>query len=507
MNQTKSASRLDRAVDRYEKAIAAIEMAGKDLSVELVLDVLTARNAVQAALEDKSQPNPGRLIRAVKELDERLRQQTKYINQVAKLAEWQAILNPPDKEWWWLLDPITPKPLRDRFDWLWRFFSLIFLTASLGFATDICTRVLTGGPDLAGVFGVIIPTVLTLLAGQGALTQTGREGIEYVLTSLKIDKSLWDEFMCLAAGLLLGSLILFWSSMPWIADNYYINLGDKAYKASQFILAEDNYNRAIKLNPVNPENTQVYYKLGNLHQELSNYNKAIENYKIAYKIAWKGDHLKAADEIASLYLKQQNYQQADEWLELALKPQMIVLAKDKPYKISQKEFEILTRFGLLNQQEFGRVKNLASLDARKFAAIKDWATLNDKQFEVMISLADFYLKKNQYSDSARTLFPGFVLAKNDKKKQAKIQAYQGWIDLKQGRYSDAETQLRNAISLNNKLASAHCLLAQVSEKQNKQNDAKKSWEQCLQYASQYNQDENTWISLATKGLNSKGKAQ
>jgi tetratricopeptide (TPR) repeat protein len=295
--------------------------------------------------------------------------------------------------------------------------------------------------------------------------------------------------------------------MPWIADNYYINLGDKAYKAGQFILAEDNYNRAIKLNPVNPENTQVYYKLGNLHQELSNYNKAIENYKIAYKIAWKGDHLKAADEIASLYLKQQNYQQADEWLELALKPQMIVLAKDKPYKISQKEFEILTRFGLLNQQEFGRVKNLASLDARKFAAIKDWATLNDKQFEVMISLADFYLKKNQYSDSARTLFPGFVLAKNDKKKQAKIQAYQGWIDLKQGRYSDAETQLRNAISLNNKLASAHCLLAQVSEKQNKQNDAKKSWEQCLQYASQYNQDENTWISLATKGLNSKGKAQ
>src|SRR4028119_2429666 len=104
MTQTKSASRLDRAVDRYEKAIAAIETAGKDLSVELVLDVLTARNAVQAALEDKFQPNPGRLIRAVKELDARLKTQTSYINQVTKLAEWQAMLNPPQKEWWWLLD-------------------------------------------------------------------------------------------------------------------------------------------------------------------------------------------------------------------------------------------------------------------------------------------------------------------------------------------------------------------------------------------------------------------
>jgi tetratricopeptide (TPR) repeat protein len=497
MTQTKTASRLDRAVDRYEKAIASLEIAAEDLSVEHVLDVLTARNAVQAALEDKSQPNPGRLIRAVKELDARLKQQTNYINQVTKLAEWQAILNPPQKEWWWLLDPITPKPLRDRFDWLWRFFSLIFLTASLGFVADICTRFLTGRPDIAGVFGVIIPTVLTLLAGEGALTQNGREGIEYVLTSLKIDKSLWDEFICLAAGLLLGTLIFFWSSMPWIADHHYIPLGDKAYEAGQFILAEDNYNRAIKLNP---ENTQVYYKLGSLHQELSDYNKAIEN----YKIAWKGNHLKAADEIASLYLKQQNYQQADEWLELALAPQKILL-NDQPYKISQKEFEILTRFGFLNQQEFGKVKNLASLDARKFATIKDQATLNDKQFDVLISLADFYLKQKQYSESDRRLFLGFALAKNDKKKQATIRAYQGWIQFKQARYSDAETQLRNAISLNNKLASAHCLLAQVSEKQNKQDDAKKSWEQCLQYASQYNHDENTWIGLAIKGLNSKGK--
>jgi tetratricopeptide (TPR) repeat protein len=498
MTQAKTASRLDLAVDRYEEAIASLEIAAENLSVEHVLDVLTARNAVQVALEDKSQPNPGRLIRAVKELDDRLKKQTSYINQVTKLADWQAILNPPQKEWWWLLDPITPKHFRDRFDWLWRFFSLILLTASLSFVADISTRFLSGGPDLAGVFGVIVPTVLTLLASEGALTQTGREGIEYVLTSLKIDKSWWDELICLAAGLLLGSLILFWSSMPWIADRHYIDLGDKAYEAGQLTLAENNYNRAIKLNP---ENTEVYYKLGDVYQEWPDYNKAIEN----YKIAWKGNHIKAADEIASLYFKQQNYQQADNWLELALEPQMILLNKDKPYEISQKEFKTLSRFGYLNQKEFGKVKNIASLDAQKYAAIKDRATLNDKQFEVLIGLADFYLKNNQYFDSARTLFPGFALAKNDKKKQATIQAYQGWIEFKQGRYSDAETQLRNAISLNNKLASAHCLLAQVSEKQNQQNDAKKSWEQCLQYASQYNQDENTWISLATKGLKSKGK--
>jgi tetratricopeptide (TPR) repeat protein len=196
---------------------------------------------------------------------------------------------------------------------------------------------------------------------------------------------LWDEFICLAAGLLLGSLILFWFSMPLIADKHYIKLGDQAYEAGQLMVAENNYSRALKLNP---KNTQIYYKLGELYQELPDYNKAIEN----YKIAWKGNHLKAADEIASLYFKQHNYQEADEWLELALEPQRILVTKDKPYEISQKEFNTLTRSGVLNQQESNR-KNLRYLDARKFAVIKDRATLNDKQFELLIGLADFYLKK------------------------------------------------------------------------------------------------------------------
>ena len=499
MTQTKSASRLDRAVDRYEKAIAAIEMADKDLAVELVLDVLTARNAVQAALEDKSQPNPGRLIRAVKELDARLKTQTNYINQVTKLAEWQAILNPPQKEWWWLLDPITPKPWRDRFDWLWRFCSLILLTASLAFVADISTRFLSGGPDLAGVFGVIVPTVLTLLAGQGALTQNGREGIEYVLTSFKVDKSLWDECICLAASLLLGSLILCWFSMPRIAD-HYIKLGNEAYDAGLFIPAEKNYNRALKLNP---ENTEVYYKLGELYQELPDYNKAIEN----YEIAWKGNHLKAADEISSLYLKQKKYNQADEWLNIVLEPLKILLDKT-PYNIRKRDLKILSKFDSLNPKKDGKIKKfVADLDEKQFNVLKKQATLNPQQFEVLRELAYVYLKKKQYSDTERWLYIGLPYTKNDNNKQATMLAYQGWIQLDQERYSEAETPLLQAISLNNQLASAHCLLAQVFEKQNKQNDAKESWEQCLKYASLYDDDEHTWIGLATKSLKSKGKAQ
>jgi Tfp pilus assembly protein PilF len=244
--------------------------------------------------------------------------------------------------------------------------------------------------------------------------------------------------------------------MPLIADKHYIKLGDKAYEAGQLIVAENNYSRAIKLNP---ENTEAYYNLGRLYQELADDNKAIEN----YKVAWKGNKIEAADELASLYFKQRNYQQADEWLELALETPMSLLHKDKQVKINQKEFNLLSRLASQNPQEFGNVENLGPLmDDRTFAFIKNKATLiNDKQFELLIGLANFYLKIEKYADSARRLFLGFALTQNDKKKQATILAYQGWVQLKQASYSDAETQLAKAIALNNELASAHCLLAQV----------------------------------------------
>ncbi|GET41182.1 tetratricopeptide repeat protein [Microseira wollei] len=499
MAQTLPDSLLERAVERYEKAIASLETAAEDLSVEHVLDVLIARDAVQVAMSDKTQHHSGRLIKAVKDLDNRLKEQARYINRVTKLAEWQAIFNPPEKEWWWLLDPITPKPWRDQFDWLWRFFSLVFLTASLSLVVDISTRFLSGGPDIAGAFAVIIPSILTLLAGEGALTKRGQEGIEYILTSLKLEKAWWDEIICLAAGLLLWLLFVFWSLIPWIADNYYVPTAAQAAEYGRLNVAEEHYNRALKLNP---ENTEIYYKLGQLYEEAKDYNKAIEN----YKTSWKGK-AQAASDIARLYLQQQNYRQADDWLQTALEPQIILLRNNKAFTITRRDFKTLTRFGIIDGQNSEKLDKLSDLSQQQFEAIKDKATLTDKQFDTLKNLVYFYLKNGKNLDSDRWLYVALPFTKNDKKKQAIILAYQGWSQLKQGRYPDAETQLRNAVSFDKQFAISHCLLAQVLEKQKNQAGAKTSWEQCVKYASQYNPDENTWISLALKSLASEGKSK
>lgn len=514
MAQTLPDSVLERAVERYEKAIASLETAAEDLSVEHVLDVLIARDAVQVAMSDKTQHHSGRLIKAVKELDNRLKEQARYINRVTKLAEWQAIFNPPEKEWWWLLDPITPKPWRDRYDWLWRFFSLVFLTASLSLVLNISTRFLSAGADIAGAFAVIIPSILTLLAGEGALTKRGQEGIEYILTSLKLEKAWWDEIICLTAGLLLGLLFLFWSLIPSIADYYYVAAADKAFEAGRFNVAEDSYNRALKLNP---EKTEIYYQLGNLYQELHEPNKAIENYKIAWK-----ESPKAADNIASLYFKQQDFRQADEWLKNALKAQIILLESSSPDDISDEESRILKRSGVLNQQKYSKIAKFSQLTQEEFNELQNELILNDEQFEILNQLSYVYIKKGKYSESNAWLEIGLSLTKKDKQKQSIVLGYQGWILFKQGRYGEAADSLLSAIAsinelrkanssnnqeFHNELATGYCLLAQVMEKQNNQSRAKAMWEQCLTYARRINPDENIWYGMALKSLSKGAKAK
>ncbi len=461
MAQTLPESILERAVERYEKAIASLEAAAEDLSVEHVLDVLIARDAVQVAMSDKTQHHSGRLIKAVKELDNRLKEQARYINRVTRLAEWQAIFNPPEKEWWWLLDPITPKPWRDRYDWLWRFFSLVFLTASLSLLIDISTRFLSGGPDTAGVFAIIIPSVLTLLAGGGALTKTGQEGIEHILTSLQLKKDLWDEIVGLASFLLCLVLIAFYCLMPWFAEQY-INLGDLAYCEQnsakvtlvqsnncvpQLARAENQYNRAIKLDP---DNAKAHYKLGKIYQELQDFDNAV----VQYKMAAKSNITEAYDALTSLYLARQDYGNADRWLRKAVSPMNY-------YK-------------------------------KKY-------TISNEQYQMLQSLSRAYLEQKKYSEAITWLTLGLKATENDPEKQYNMLNLLGWVRLKQNR-PEAIEFLERATKLDQEKAAAHCLLAQALEQQQDTKRAKLEWEQCVEHASQDNPDEDRWSGLARQRL-------
>ncbi|WP_424101987.1 tetratricopeptide repeat protein [Moorena producens] len=134
------------------------------------------------------------------------------------------------------------------------------------------------------------------------------------------------------------------------------------------------------------------------------------------------------------------------------------------------------------------------------------------------NLGRLYIQDKKYSQAVSLLLTGLenlqeediknkLLQKEDIKIQNETQyallKNLGWARLKQGRYADAETYLRDAIELDKILkkefkqtrAAAHCLLAQVMEK-NAPDKALKEWKMCLGYADVRNPDEDIWFGMA-----------
>lgn len=77
----------------------------------------------------------------------------------------------------------------------------------------------------------------------------------------------------------------------------------------------------------------------------------------------------------------------------------------------------------------------------------------------------------------------------------------GWAQLELKNYSEAESLLQEAISLNSTRAPAYCLLAQVLEAQTQKDEALKNWNNCLAYADLGKPDEYLWLSIAREKIN------
>ncbi|NEQ48390.1 MAG: tetratricopeptide repeat protein [Leptolyngbya sp. SIOISBB] len=78
----------------------------------------------------------------------------------------------------------------------------------------------------------------------------------------------------------------------------------------------------------------------------------------------------------------------------------------------------------------------------------------------------------------------------------------GWAHLRLDNLPDSESQLREAIKLNEEGAAPHCLLAQVLERQEEKDlrAAIPEWNKCFEYARTLNPDEEQWLDMAQQRL-------
>ncbi|OYD88097.1 hypothetical protein CDG77_25685 [Nostoc sp. 'Peltigera membranacea cyanobiont' 213] len=333
-------SDLVSAVKQYHITLTALEAAVTTHPLpQQVMDVLIARDEVYAARTAKTQTDKQSLMMVIS-LDERLKKQGELITKLVKLADWRAIVHPPAEAWWWFLEPPTNR--WDKFDWLWSAGSVTLLTASLSLVVDISSRFLTGVPDTLGAFTITTQSVLTLLAAGGALTKTGQESIERLLSSLNIPKHFQNEVKFGFALLLFLCLFSFRFSLPKIATFYY-NQGEQDYKANRLASAQSNYSRAIKLNP---DDLKTHHRLGQLYERLQDFDRA----RTEYQIAVQGDFGKGYNNLARLYILDKKY------------PAAIALLKEAQLRTKDNQDKEL-QYGLLKNLGWARLEQKRYVDA------------------------------------------------------------------------------------------------------------------------------------------------
>ncbi len=434
---------LDATITRYTTAIAPLTAeAITTLTAAEVLEILTARDAVHLALADAHQTSGARL-HEIQQLDSTLRQQRAKLAPFTADPEWRGSFNPNPNAWWWFLTAPQPSRWSDNYDWLWNAISVTCLTVSLALVGDMSNRFLKGGPDTVGALAVSVQSMLTLLTAGGALTSAGQEAGKRILKRLDCPERSWQEIGAVGSVVLATGLVGLRVALPQIAEAY-TKWAKSSYQQGDWSSAEEHYQRALTLNPDNP---QARLWLGKLYEDMQKYDRA----KGEYQLAMQGGEVTAVNNLARLEIMDNQPDVAITLLLRALADQ-----SPNPGRLNATDSQAAL-ISPQSGQEFG--KPLSKLDpATKVAMLQNlgWARLEQKDYAgAETALMEAIQMQGQMASD-----PGKMVA----------------------------------------IATPYCLLAQVKEGMGQPKAALSDWSMCNQYANTANPSETGWDVKARQRL-------
>ncbi|MBW4444165.1 MAG: tetratricopeptide repeat protein [Plectolyngbya sp. WJT66-NPBG17] len=294
----------DLTLQHYKDTLLPIDKA-RQLSEAEILEILIARDSVQAALQEKSEIS-GANLALLSQLDRQLREHATQFAPYTDSETWRTSYSPNEKAWWWFLKD----PHKKSSSWIWNTISIVCLTVSLSLVGDISPRFLTGGSDTFGAFAISTQSVLTLLTAGGALTKAGQEANKRILQRLNISESYWHQLGAAFSVLLVLSLFGTRLSLPWLATKYTAS-GIHQFERKQWGSAEARFKRSLQLNA---DDTEAHFWLGRLYEELQQPKEARPHYQRAAQ----DQNLDASNNLARLYILEKNYPAAIVLLNQAL---------------------------------------------------------------------------------------------------------------------------------------------------------------------------------------------
>jgi Tfp pilus assembly protein PilF len=343
-------SLLDTALSDYESVLSSWQNS-ETPNGEQAVNILTARDKVQKALGAEN-PVTANLLERLVVLDNRLQENAALISQILDLATYRNSLSVTPQEWWWNLDSTVESDSSDKFAWLWKGARLSVWTMNLGLLGTLATRFFSGASGLTEVLTIALPSILVLLQANNELTSSGQEGFNRLFNRLKIPPHLYEQAKFIPTASLFGFLLIIWFLQPQFSQE--INReGRRAEEKGQLTNAEQNYLKAIALDSNNLDAT---YNLGNLYEELQNFDDA----RKYYIISAKGGVPDAYNNLARLYILQNKYSEA------------VLLLKDGLALIEKKERQ---------EQQQANVSN--DLNVVKYSILKNlgWAKFKQANYE------------------------------------------------------------------------------------------------------------------------------
>lgn len=302
---------LSQRLEDYKAALERLQP-GADVPItpELLLEALTARDRVEAARTDPDQTITSEQVLQLSGLDQQLQQRAEGLSRVVDLAKLRSSVSPSETAWWWQLDQLNFPYLSPQLTWLWKGGSLLIWTANLGLLLNIVSRFLAGGPGVGGAAAIALPSILALLQAKNGLTDSGLVGLKRLLTKLGVSKRAQEQAQFISTLGLFGFLLVFWILLPAISD-WYNQRGLKDYQARQLGSATQNYQRAIALNP---DNVEAHFNLGNLYEDLQEFDSARKEYLFAVQRQLP----EAYNNLARLNIQDKKYPQAAALLQQGL---------------------------------------------------------------------------------------------------------------------------------------------------------------------------------------------
>ncbi|PSR15962.1 hypothetical protein C8255_20355 [filamentous cyanobacterium CCP3] len=305
---------LERSINDYRQWVNKLVGNADAWSEEAVLAMLHSRDRTQYLIDQLAEmPDqntlPPQLWLELAQADADLGRQSDRLRAIPALPDWRKSVYPPEHHWWWY--PPEPQPPKEALSWLWGGLTIAMLTISLAMAQDIASRFTTDSPGVWSSLGAIAPVVLTLFASGGALTKVGQQLLESVLASRTPARQNWAKIkFALALALALGLFFFHSLGLPRIAAAYN-QQGEEQYETGDWASAQNNFQQALSLKPDYPE---AQFNLGVIYEEFQEYDKA----QTEYLKAVQGGYLHAYNNLARLYLRDGNSDQATPLLLQAL---------------------------------------------------------------------------------------------------------------------------------------------------------------------------------------------